>query len=132
MGWLEVEVLRKIPELYGLQLNTALYKLKRGCIALTTQVSRVVSSIKSLVDKSSFQRDYKDLLKFYDWLKQFNPIDVQDKRLWSLDCWLVAKEGGATNCHNTEGVGGSIQEITDSKCFTDTTIKTSKKIKTLL
>ena len=45
---------------------------------------------------------------------------------------MVAKEGGATNCHNTEGVGGSIQEIIDSKCFTDTTIKTSKKIKTLL
>ena len=64
-------------------------------------------------------------------LNNSTQIDVQDKRLWSLDCWLVTK-GGATNCHNTEGVGGSIQEITDSKCFTDTTIKTSKKIKTLL
>ena len=30
---------------------------------------------------SRCQKDYEDLLMFYDWLKQFNSFDVQDKRL---------------------------------------------------
>ena len=49
-----------------------------------------------------------------------------------LNSRLVAKAGDAINCHNAEEVGRSIQEEIDSKCFTDATIKTSKKIKTLL
>lgn len=37
------------------------------------------------LDRSRCQRDYEDLLKFHDWFKQFNPFDVQDKRLRSLN-----------------------------------------------
>ena len=43
---------------------------------------------------------------------------------------MVAKEGDTINCHNAEKVGTSIQEDIYSKCFTDATIKTSKKSNT--
>ena len=45
---------------------------------------------------------------------------------------MVAKEADAINYHNAEEVCRNSQEEIDSKCFTDATIKTSKKIKTLL
>ena len=97
-----------------------------------TNTSRQSSEQHKELGRSRFQRDYEDLLKFHDWLKQFNPFDVQDKILRSLDSGLVAKEGDAINCHNAEEVGRGMQEEIDCKCFTDATIKTSKKMKTLL
>ena len=45
---------------------------------------------------------------------------------------MVAKEADAINYHNAEEVCRNSQEEIDSKCFTNATIKTSKKIKTLL
>ena len=85
-----------------------------------------------IIGRSSRQRDYEDLLQFHDWLKRFNSFDVRHKRILSLDSGLVAKEGDAINYHNAEEVGRSIQEEIDSKYFTNATIKTSKKMKTLL
>ena len=78
-----------------------------------TSTSHQSSGQHEELGRSGCQRDYKDLLKFHDWLKQFNPFDEQDKKLRSLDSRLVAKEVDAVNCHNA-----------------DATITTSKKIKT--
>ena len=82
--------------------------------------------------RSRHHRDYEDLLKFHYWLKKFNPFDVKDKRLRSLDSGLAAKEGDVINSHSAKKVGRCIQEEIDFTYFTDATIKTSKKIKTLL
>ena len=97
-----------------------------------TNTSRQSSEQHKELGRSRSQIDYEDLLQFHDWLKQFNPFDLQDKRLRSLDSGLVAKEGDAINCHYAEEVGRSIQDEIDYKCLTDATIKTIKKIKTLL
>lgn len=97
-----------------------------------TNTNRQNSEQHNELGRSRHHKDYEDLLKFHYWLKKFNPLDVQDKGLRSLDSGLAAKEGDVINSHSAKEVGRCIQEEIDFTYFTDATIKRSKKIKTLL
>lgn len=98
----------------------------------TTNTNRQSNQEPKEIGRSRCQRYHEDLLKFIDWLKQFDPFNIQDKGLRSPDSGLVAKECDAINCHKAEEVGKIIQEKIDFKCFTNATIETRKNVKILL
>ena len=49
-----------------------------------TKTTRQNSEQHVELGQSRRMRDFEDLIKFYTWLKQFNPFNVRDNRLRSL------------------------------------------------
>ena len=69
--------------------------------------------------KSRCTRDYDDPMILYNWLKLFNPLDLQDGLLKSLNCGLAANESDRINYRDETVVGQEIMTGIDVKVVTD-------------
>ena len=81
---------------------------------------------------SRCNRYYHDFMVYFRWFEQFDPFDTSDNRLGSLYSGLAAKDGDGINCDDAELVGNAIQETLNNLSYTESTVSTNQKIKTLI
>ena len=97
-----------------------------------TKTTRQNSKQHVELGQSRRMRDFEDLIKFYTWLKQFNPFNVRDNRLRSLNSGLAAGDSASINCDEAEKVRRNMLVCMDNKSVAEEKEETSKKVKTLL
>ena len=97
-----------------------------------TKTTRQNSKQHVELGQSRHMRDFEDLIKFYTWLKQFNPFNVRDNRLRSLNSGLAAGDSASINCDEAEKVRRNMLVCMDNKSVAEEKEETSKKVKTLL
>ena len=77
------------------------------------------------------QHDLRDMNKFLDWFRSYDPFDDNVPQLRSLASGLAASEGDGINCDEAEKVGSEIQRSLDSVSVRNATIKRRHMVHTL-
>ena len=96
-----------------------------------TQTKKQASKQHPELGTSWCQRDFEDLIVFYNWFQNFDPFDTTTSGLKSLANDLTSKDNSEINCDNAKSIGQALQQSIDNLPLTDSRkmIKTRKKKK---
>ena len=56
-----------------------------------------------------YNKDFEDLMVFYNWFEKFDPFDTTNSGLKSLADGLTAKDSSEINCYNAESIGQALK-----------------------
>ena len=107
----------------GRGMNVAVQNLWIGTLHSSSEFGQAMRNVTLTKNQTSEEhvklgtsrcnRDFEDLMVFYNWFEKFDPFDTSNSGLKSLATGLTAKDHSKTNCDNAESIGHILQEPID-------------------